>query len=254
VKFTPKDGFIQIVLQRVNSHLEVSVTDSGEGIAGEFLPHVFDRFRQADATTTRQHGGLGLGLAIVRQVVELHGGSVRATSPGPGAGSTFVVSLPLTAIQPVAAFGTSPVRRHPAAPNVGHYEETCAEIAGVRILVVDDEPDARALLQRLLVECDATVYTAGTADEALALVESQRPDVLISDIGMPGADGFSLIRRVRALPAECGGDTPAIALTAYARAEDRVNVLRAGFQHHLSKPVEQAELIATVASLGRCAG
>jgi signal transduction histidine kinase/response regulator RpfG family c-di-GMP phosphodiesterase len=251
VKFTPKDGFIQIVLERVNSHLEVSVSDSGEGIAAEFLPHVFDRFRQADATTTRQHGGLGLGLAIVRQVVELHGGRVSVASAGPGAGSIFTVSLPLAAMQAAQTDGTFRERRHPAAGPVELYEEVCAEIAGLRIVVVDDEPDARALLERLLVDCQAIVFTAASADEACKLIEQQLPDVLVSDIGMPGEDGFSLIRRVRSLPPDRGGDTPAVALTAYARAEDRVNVLRAGFQHHLSKPVEQAELIAVVANVAR---
>ncbi|MBA3485504.1 MAG: response regulator [Pirellulales bacterium] len=249
VKFTPKEGFIQVVLERVNSHLEVSVSDSGEGIAHEFLPHVFDRFRQADASTTRHHGGLGLGLAIVRQVVELHGGSVRATSAGPGAGATFVVALPLTVMHAAPDAVTVPERRHPTAAPVAIFEKVCAEIAGLRIVVVDDEPDARALLQRLLVDCQATVFTAASADDALTLIEKERPDVLVSDIGIPGEDGFSLIRRVRALTAACGGDTPAVALTAYARAEDRVNVLRAGFQNHLSKPVEQAELIAVVANL-----
>jgi CheY-like chemotaxis protein/two-component sensor histidine kinase len=249
VKFTPKNGVVQIVLERVNSHLDVSVIDSGEGIDPAFLPHVFDRFRQADASTTRKHGGLGLGLAIVRQLVELHGGSVRANSPGPGAGATFVVSLPVTAIHPEPEVSFE--RRHSPADLSEPPCDGLAPLDGVEVLVVDDEPDSRALLQRLLEDCEAKVTTASSAAEALRCVESDRPDVLVSDIGMPGEDGYSLIRQVRAMPAEHGGATPAIALTAYARAEDRVRVLRAGFQHHLSKPVEPAELIAVVVSLAQ---
>ena len=249
VKFTPRDGAIQILLERVNSHLEVSVIDSGEGIDPEFLPHVFDRFRQADATTTRRHGGLGLGLAIVRQLVELHGGSVRAKSPGPGGGSTFVVALPLTVIHPDPESVVH--RRHPTTATVPTSAEACVEIAGLKIVVVDDEPDARGLLRRLLEDCDAEVVAAASADEAIDLVKRHRPDVLVSDIGMPDEDGYSLIRRLRQLTADEGGATPAVALTAYARADDRINVVLAGFQHHLSKPVEPAELIAIVASLAR---
>jgi signal transduction histidine kinase/ActR/RegA family two-component response regulator len=246
VKFTPKGGAVQIVLERINSHLEVSVVDSGEGIPEDFLPHVFDRFRQADATTTRRHGGLGLGLAIVRQLVELHGGSVRALSDGPGHGATFVVMLPLAALH--ARPHPPRERRHPAA-SVEVPSDACADIANLRVLVIDDEPDSRALLRRLLEECDAHVIDAPDAEEAFQLVKSEQPDVIVSDIGMPGEDGFSFIRRVRALPAEQGGAIPAIALTAYARAEDRIKVMMAGFQHHLAKPVEAAELVAVVASL-----
>jgi PAS domain S-box-containing protein len=249
VKFTPRDGVVQVLLERVNSHLEVSVIDSGEGIDPRFLPHVFDRFRQADATTTRNHGGLGLGLAIVRQLVELHGGTVRARSPGAGAGATFVVSLPLTVVHPDPSEFIE--RRHPTSAPAGSTTEACAEIAGIRVVVVDDEPDARALLRRLLEDCDATVYVASCAAEAVELVQKERPDVLVSDIGMPREDGYSLIRRIRQLPSDEGGATPAVALTAYARADDRVSVVLAGFQHHLSKPVEPAELIAIVASLAQ---
>ncbi len=249
VKFTPRDGNVQILLERVNSHLEISVIDSGEGIEPQFLPHVFDRFRQADATTTRMHGGLGLGLAIVRQLVELHGGSVRAKSAGHGAGATFIVHLPLSAV--ISDHNATRERRHPASPSLPTPVEACAEMAGVTVVVVDDEPDARALLRRLLEDCDAKVFDAACAADALQLVQTERPDVLVSDIGMPSEDGYSLIRRIRELPAEQGGATPAVALTAYARADDRVNVVLAGFQHHLSKPVEPAELIAIVASLAR---
>lgn len=247
IKFSPRGGRVQVLLERINSHLEVSVIDTGEGIEPAFLPHVFDRFRQADATTTRRHGGLGLGLAIVKQLVELHGGTIRAKSPGKGQGSTFIVALPLTVVHPESE--PMPERRHPSAPSAPTSEDTCVEIAGVRVLVVDDEPDARTLLRRLLEECDAKVSTASTAVEAFSLLRSERPDVLVSDVGMPGEDGYALIGRVRALSDAEGGRTPAIALTAYARSEDRVKAVLAGFQHHLAKPVEPAELIAMVASL-----
>jgi PAS domain S-box-containing protein len=247
MKFTPRDGRVHVLLERVNSHLEISIIDTGEGIAPEFLPYVFDRFRQADASTTRRHGGLGLGLAIVKQLVELHGGSVRAKSPGKKQGTTFTVALPLTPMHPDPQ--PAQERRHPKAPDPSLAPEACAEIAGVTVLVVDDEPDARALVQRFLEDCDAKVTATGSAAEALKLVQQLRPDVLVSDIGMPTEDGYSLIRNVRALDPKKGGDTPAIALTAYARAEDRVNAIMAGFQHHVSKPVEPAELIAMIASL-----
>ena len=247
VKFTPKGGRVQVELKRVDSHLEVSVTDNGEGIEPEFLPHVFDRFRQADATTSRAHGGLGLGLAIVRQLVELHGGTISVRSAGRNCGSSFIVSLPMMVVH--ASREPTVERRHPTATAAPTMSRQSVRMAGVRVVVVDDEPDARSLLRRLLEDCDAKVHTAETADEAVALVQSERPHVLISDIGMPGEDGYGLIRRVRALSAETGGHTPAVALTAYARAEDRVTAIVAGFQHHLSKPVEPNELIAIVASL-----
>jgi PAS domain S-box-containing protein len=258
VKFTPRGGRVQVVLERVNSHLEVSVIDTGEGIDPEFLPHAFDRFRQADASTTRRHGGLGLGLAIVKQLVELHGGSVRVKSAGRGFGSTFTVALPLTVIHPSPADDDDPDRRHPARGGDGPLvlPDTCRSIEGVRVLVVDDEPDARALVQRFLEDCKAVVTTAGSAAEALARFEAEPPpDVLVSDIGMPGEDGYALIRRVRALGPGRGGDVPAIALTAYARAEDRMKAMLAGFQQHVVKPAEPAELIMLVALLsGRQGG
>lgn len=249
IKFTPKGGRVQVLLERVNSHLELSVIDTGEGIAPEFLPFVFDRFRQADGGTTRRHTGLGLGLAIVKQLVELHGGTVRAKSGGPGLGSSFIVSLPLIAVHPE----TDPdaERRHPSAGRVPLLADTCVEIEGVRILVVDDEPDARALVKRVLEECKAVVITASSAGEAINLVTEAAPDVLISDIGMPGEDGYSLIKRVRALGPDRGGNVPAIALTAYARAEDRMRAMLAGFEQYLVKPVEPAELITLVSVLAR---
>jgi PAS domain S-box-containing protein len=246
LKFTPKGGRIQVLLERVNSHLEVSVIDSGEGIDPEFLPFVFDRFRQADGGTARRHGGLGLGLAIVKQLTELHGGHVRAKSAGKGTGSTFVVALPLTVIHPG---NDESERRHPASGGTRMMGDTCVKIEGVRVLLVDDEPDARALVKRLLEDCKAIVTTAGSADEAMKHLAIGIPDVLLSDIGMPLEDGYSLIKRVRALGPERGGNIPSIALTAYARPEDRMKAMLAGFEQYLVKPVEPAELITLVAIL-----
>jgi PAS domain S-box-containing protein len=248
VKFTPKGGRVQVVLERVNSHIEVSVIDSGEGIAPDFLPHVFDRFQQADGGTARKHGGLGLGLAIVKQLVELHGGSVRVTSGGINLGATFTVALPLTVIHPAPVPETE--RRHPgAARGVSVARDSCVQIEGVRVLVVDDEPDARALISRFLEDCKAVVSTAASAEEAIQLLTTEIPDVLVSDIGMPGEDGYSLIKRVRALGRDKGGNVPSIALTAYARAEDRMKAMLAGFEQYLVKPVEPAELITVVSIL-----
>lgn len=248
MKFTPKGGNVQVVLERVNSHLEVSVIDTGEGIDPAFLPFVFDRFRQADATTTRRHGGLGLGLAIVKQLIELHGGSVRVKSGGLGTGSTFTVSVPLTVLHPESEAAVAE-RRHPQAGAAPVFGDACLQIEGVKVLVVDDEADARKLVKRLLEDCKAIVTTAASANEALEQLTIERPDVLVSDIGMPGTDGYALIRRVRELSAEQGGDIPAIALTAYARPEDRMKAVVAGFQHHVVKPVEPVELITLIATL-----
>jgi len=224
------------------------VTDSGEGIKPEFLPHVFDRFRQADASTTRRHGGLGLGLAIVKQLVELHGGTVRVTSGGVGMGATFTVSLPLTVLHPEPE--PEAQRRSPVAPAPGALAaENCQSLAGVKVLVVDDEPDARNLVQRLLEDCDAVVSTAASASEAMLMIQAGPPDVVVSDVGMPNEDGYALIRKIRALGPQRGGDIPAVALTAYARSEDRMRSIRAGFQMHLAKPIEPAELITMIAGL-----
>jgi len=251
IKFTPKGGQVQVLLERVNSHVEISVIDTGQGIEPEFLPLVFDRFRQADASTTRQHGGLGLGLAIAKHLVEMHGGTVRAKSPGAGQGATFTVALPILVVHRQ----DSPTERIlPKEPHVAELESPIDVLAGVRVLVVDDEADARALVMRVLAECGAEVRTAATAAEALPILDEFRPDVLASDIGMPGEDGYDLIRQIRA-----GGRTarwlPAIALTAFARAEDRKRAMLAGFQTHVSKPVDPAELVAVVASLaGRTGG
>jgi PAS domain S-box-containing protein len=246
IKFTPKDGKVQVVLQRVNSHIEISVADTGMGIEPEFLEHVFERFRQADASSTRQYGGLGLGLAIVKHLVELHGGTVHANSAGSGKGSTFSVHLPLAVMH--QGHGVQP-REHPRAPQSVAADFKTIDLAGVKILVVDDQPDARDLVARLLESCNATVIVTGDAGEALRMVESERPDVLVSDIGMPDVDGFELLKRIRALGEARGGRVPAIALTAFARSEDRTRALQRGFQVHVAKPVEAAELIASVASV-----
>ena len=246
IKFTPKGGRVQVGLQRVNSHLEVCVVDSGQGIAPAFLPHVFERFRQADATSTRQHGGLGLGLSIVRSLVEMHGGSVRADSAGEGTGATFCIELPVMVVHPGEPRDG---RAHPRAPAPNAAPIEHPSLAGVSVLAVDDDPDARNLLRRVLEECGARVVMAGSAKEGLALVRAERPDMIVSDIGMPGEDGYAFIRQVRELKPDEGGRTPAAALTAFARAEDRTRALRAGFQMHMAKPIEPTELTAVVASL-----
>jgi len=245
IKFTERGGKVQVLLERVNSHIEISVADTGVGIRPEFVPYVFDRFRQADASTTRRHGGLGLGLSIVKHLVELHGGSVRAASPGEGQGATFSVQLPVIVVHR----SQQQDRQHPSAPPPVAAAFGALDLSGVRVLVVDDEPDARELIQQVLVDCDATVITAGSADEALLLLEQQRVDVLLSDIGMPEVDGYEFLRRLRALERERGGRVPAVALTAFARSEDRTRALRAGFLVHIAKPVDPSELVATVASV-----
>lgn len=251
VKFTPKGGRVQIRLERINSHVEIIVTDTGMGIPPNILPYVFDRFRQADSATTRQHGGLGLGLAIVRHLVEMHGGTVEAESSGAGDGSTFTVKLPLIALRSVdIASQNGEQRVHPTSSRNVPFECT-PELEGLHVLVVDDEEDSRTLVTTVLEKCGAQVTAVDSAADALKAIQKSRPDVLLSDLGLPSEDGYSLIKQVRALPAEDGGQMPAGALTAYARVEDRMKVLRAGFQIHLPKPVEPAELVAVVASLSR---
>lgn len=245
IKFTNRPGRVQVLLERVNSHIEVSVIDTGHGIVPEFLPHVFDRFQQADSSITRKHGGLGLGLAIVKQLVELHGGSVRAKSGGEEKGATFVVSLPLTAVH--ADESDPGDRRHPRSGK-DLSDLAPPSLQGFHVLVVDDEPDARNLVRSLLENSQAKVTIAANAREAFQQAQNARFNVLVCDIGMPGEDGYSLIERIR----EGSGvneTTPAVALTAYARSEDRTKALRAGFQLHLSKPVEPVELVTVIASL-----
>jgi signal transduction histidine kinase/CheY-like chemotaxis protein len=245
IKFTPGGGEITVRLRSVDSRVEITVRDSGMGINPEFLPHIFDRFRQADPGTNRMHGGMGLGLSIVRQLVELHGGTVKAESEGEGKGATFTVGLPFVNFRR----GAERAERLPAG-GVGYAEITCPpSLQGLRVLAVDDEEDTREMIRAVLEHCKMEVITAGSASEALEVIARSHPDVLISDLGMPGEDGYALIAKVRALPAERGGQIPAAALTAYVRAEDRVKVLRSGFQLHVSKPLEPNELVAVVANL-----
>jgi PAS domain S-box-containing protein len=242
VKFTPKGGQISVVLERVDSHLELSVSDTGIGITPEFLPHVFDRFRQADGSTTRSYGGLGVGLSIVKQLVELHGGTVSARSPGERLGSTFVVSLPVMALRNEAVQG------HPDGDGAARPTHHAPSLAGVSVLVVEDDDDSRALLAAMLGHSGAMVVAVDSASGALAALEGQLPHVIISDIGLPEQDGYGLIRAIRAMPAP-HGRVPAMALTAYARSDDRRLALLAGFQLHMSKPVDKDELCTAVASL-----
>ena len=243
VKFTPKGGRVTVVLERVNSHVEIAVSDTGQGIAADFLPHLFERFRQGDATSARQTSGLGLGLAIARHIVEAHGGTIHAESPGPGKGSVFTVKLPLMLIQRTA--GES-LRRHPT-----EFPQTTAaypSLNGLRILAVDDEVDSNEAVRALLTSCGAEVRLAGSAAQAVEILDAWRPDVLLSDIGMPGEDGYAFIARVRARE-DSGRHVPAVALTAHASVDDRVRLLAAGFQMHVPKPVEAAELLAVVVNV-----
>jgi len=245
VKFTPPGGRVQVVVERVNSHVEISISDTGMGIKPDFLPYVFDRFRQADSTTTRSHGGLGIGLAIVKHLVELHGGQVRAKSPGENQGATFIVALPVSLVHHEEP-AVNPPRK--AASDSGDME--CPpQLEGVRVLVVDDEPDTRTLMRKVLAGCGADVTTAGSVDEALKAFKERVPDVLVSDIGMPGRDGYELIGEVRKMSLRDGGGVPAVAITAFARSEDRRRSLMAGFDMHASKPVEPSELLAVICRL-----
>jgi PAS domain S-box-containing protein len=242
IKFTPKGGRVQVLLQRVNSHVELSVSDTGIGIPASFLPQVFDRFSQRDSSSTRAHGGLGLGLAICRQLVELHGGSIRAASPGEGQGSTFHVELPVSIMQ------VEVERAHPTAELHDSEPVAIPRLDGVHAFVVDDEPDARELLRRVLQDQGASVTLFDSAQAALDALATSRPSVIVSDIGMPEMDGHQMMRALRAAePRE--SRIPALALTAFARAEDRKRALLAGFQAHLAKPFDVAELVLLVADL-----
>jgi PAS domain S-box-containing protein len=246
IKFTPRDGAVKVALARRGANLEISVSDTGIGIGPEFITHVFERFRQADASTTRQHGGLGLGLSIVKHLVEQHGGTVRAESRGEGLGARFTIELPLAKAQPAPARAG---RIAQLSPMPTTPEMTLRDLSPLDILVVDDDRDARELMARILTDCHASVRTAASAREALAMVRAAAPDLLITDLGMPEVDGFGLLAWVRALGREHGGSVPAIALTAFARSEDRLRALEAGFSAHISKPVEPSELIAAVAGI-----
>jgi len=238
VKFTPDGGRIHIHLKRLSSLVEISVRDSGIGIDPQFTPFVFDRFRQANSASTRNHGGLGLGLNIVRELVNLHDGRVQVFSEGAGKGATFVVTLPIGSLQNLEP--------HEQQTN---FLETPNSLGGLKGLIVDDEADTRDFVRTVLESCGSEVATASSVSEALDMLESNRLDFLISDLGMPSEDGYALIRRIRELPAERGGDTPAAALTAYARPDDRYRALRAGFQVFIAKPIDPETLVSTVASL-----
>lgn len=250
IKFTPADGNVELRLERVDSHIQLRVSDSGQGIKSEFLPYVFDRFRQADSTSTRQIGGLGLGLAIVRHLVELHGGSVTASSDGEGCGATFAIRLPLAGKRERAKYRRSvtgtlrPVEEKPSPVPVPSLHD-------VRVLVVDDDPDTLQLLFVSLNDSNARVQTASSVAEALEMLVWFNPDVLVSDLAMPGEDGYSLISKVRAIEAENGKHTPAVALTSYVRIEDRTRALSAGFNMFVPKPIQPNELIIAIASLAQ---
>lgn len=246
VKFTPKGGRVEVRLDRINSRIQVRVSDTGQGIAPEFIPYVFDRFRQADSSSTRSHGGLGLGLAIVRHLVELHGGTVRAESQGEGKGATFIVDLPIRAVRIQAS------EPEQLQPQVTSEPQLCAlSLEGLRVLVVDDEADARELLTTILTQYGAEVTSVATAGEAIESIEKSQLDVLVSDIGMPGEDGYTLIRKIRALDPNQGGKIPAVALTAYAGVQDQRQTLSAGFQVHLPKPVNPSQLATVLGNLTR---
>jgi PAS domain S-box-containing protein len=247
IKFTPRAGRVQVRLESVNSNVLLTVDDNGPGIDPAFLPHVFERFRQADASSTRPHGGLGLGLAIVRHLVELHGGTVEASNHTQGPGAVFRVVLPRRSVRPSP---DSSLEAPAALPTDDlAWMDKAPSLAGTAVLVVDDDGDARSLIQYVLERCGALVRTAASAAEGLRVMREWQPDVLLADVEMPIEDGYSFIGKVRALPADAGGATPAAALTGYAGAQDRIKALQAGFQFHVAKPVQPAELAAVVASL-----
>ncbi|HYE17953.1 MAG TPA: ATP-binding protein [Tepidisphaeraceae bacterium] len=251
VKFTPKGGSIRVVMQRVNSHAEVRVTDTGQGMEAGFLAHAFERFRQSESGATQKTKGLGLGLSIAKNIVEMHGGAIRAMSEGTGKGSTFLVDLPVTAVHGRGSPDDGAERAHPraaVATATAPFEVRGLTLVGVRVLVVDDEADAREVVRRVLASSGAEVATARSSAEALALLDAFKPQVLVSDVGLPGEDGYELIRKVRMLGEEVGR-VPAVALTAFARLEDRTRAMLSGFQMHLAKPVDARELVVTVATL-----
>lgn len=246
VKFTSRGGTVKVSVGRVNSHVEIAVADTGIGISRAFIPHLFEAFRQADAGTTRERGGLGLGLNITRQLVEMHGGTIEATSAGEGKGATFRVRLPVMAVMPASLRGKGEVDADEPAARIA-----LPDLHGVRILAVDDDREALTMVQEILQAAGADVSTAGSATQALDVIGAVRPDVLVADIGMPRMDGFELIGKIRENTNAAVRDVPAAALTAYARSEDRVRALRSGFQVHLSKPIDPAELMSTVATLAK---
>jgi CheY-like chemotaxis protein len=249
IKFTPAGGTVKIEAEKMTTHVRVSVSDTGQGIEPGFLPYVFDRFRQADGSSTRLHGGLGLGLAIVRHLTEIHGGSVSATSEGIGKGATFIVDLPLHFEAESSEFESENDFPQEIAANSRNENQSALALANCRVLLIEDDADSLELVKMLLEQSGASVATAASSSAALEILNTQRFDVLISDIGMPEENGYQLIRKVRALGAEKGGLTPAIALTAYAGIKDRQQALEAGFQTHLTKPIDKETLIVAVSSL-----
>jgi CheY-like chemotaxis protein len=250
VKFTQKPGNVQVRVERTDTHAEVVVSDTGIGITPDFLPHIFERFRQADAGMTRERGGLGLGLGIARQLVEMHGGTIHATSGGEGKGSTFRVKLPLMIVHPERLLAE---RAHAGTHREG-AEITIPNLEGTRILAVDDDRDALVMLSEILQATGAQVSAVDSAATALEALEAVRPDVLVADLGMPRMDGFELIAQVRRHLDGALRDVPAAALTAYARSEDRARALRSGYQIHLSKPIDPVELMTAIAALVRRTG
>jgi PAS domain S-box-containing protein len=257
IKFTPEGGTVDVRLERIGTQAEITITDTGKGISPEFLPFVFDRFRQADSTSTRTHGGLGLGLAIVRHLVEIHGGTVQASSRGDGQGATFTVRLPIITNRSEEAPAAQSIERLPNASLTSEPPPVVNEVSdinGLRVLVVDDEAEAREMLEIMLKQFGAEVRVSASAQEVLEMLEGWIPEVMVSDIGMPDEDGYSLIHKIRKLVPEDGGEIPAVALTGYAGAEDRQRLLSAGYQVHLTKPVELVELVNTIARLAGRAG
>ena len=245
VKFTPEGGDVRVEVKRVSKNVRISVSDSGIGIKPEFLPFIFDRFRQADGSTTRVHGGLGLGLSIVKHLVHIHRGTVKVDSPGQDKGSTFTVSLPLA-----SASSETPSKNDAQEPEVSITPPGFSRILeGLRILVVDDEADSRDLVKAILTGCGAEVNCCESAADGIKAVREWKPDLLVSDIGMPGEDGYSLIKKVRNLRSKRAKQLPAIALTAYATKEDKARALSVGFQMHVAKPIEPETLVMSIASV-----
>ena len=243
VKFTPSGGTVEVRLTPTGSEVEIQVADTGQGIAAEFLPHLFERFTQADTSTTRRQGGIGLGLAIVKALVERHGGTVHAASPGVGRGATFTIRIPVL-----------PSHAHDGQPHVAEMPTAETRLDGISVLLTEDDADGRQVLTLILEIAGAKVKAAASVREALSAFDDFLPDVLVSDVGMPDEDGYALIRQVRARDVSRGGSTPAIALTGYANPEDRARLLAAGFQVHVRKPVEPSEIVSAIASLAAIGG